>query len=145
MNTSWVCLDASLLIPLVMDKSGERLEAQFAKWVDSERRLAAPALIKYEVCNALYQYEKVGVLDGDLVDRALQSVLEMPIKLFADQGLHNKALQIARRFSLPAAFDAHYLALADWLGAEFWTLDKRLAQAVGEGFPWISVWQGGEL
>jgi len=38
-------------------------------------------------------------------------------------------LDLAARFSLPAIYDAHYLALAERLGSEFWTADRRLGQA----------------
>ena len=50
-----------------------------------------------------------------------------------------RALDLAERFSLPAAYDAHYLALADWLGGEFWTADRRLARAVHDELPWVRV------
>jgi len=37
---------------------------------------------------------------------------------------------MAERFMLPAAYDAHYLALDERLGATFVTTDQRLANAV---------------
>jgi predicted nucleic acid-binding protein len=48
-------------------------------------------------------------------------------------------LALAERFSLPAAYDAHYLALADWLGGEFWTADRKLVRAVEDELPWVRV------
>ena len=141
MNTSWVCVDASLVVPLLMEHSGERLEAQWAEWEADGYRFAAPSLLRYEVSNALYQYEKVGRLRGEVVDNALRAVLALPVQIFTDPLLHMTAVQMARRFSLPAAYDAHYLALADRLGAELWTLDQRLARAVEGEFSWVRVWQ----
>ncbi len=35
------------------------------------------------------------------------------------------------------SYDAHYLALAEHLGCEFWTADKRLHNAVHEKLPWV--------
>ena len=35
--------------------------------------------------------------------------------------------------------DAHYLALAQRLGAEFWTADRRLVQAVQATLPWVNL------
>jgi predicted nucleic acid-binding protein len=43
---------------------------------------------------------------------------------------------------LPAAYDAHYLALARSLDVEFWTADARLARQVGERGPRVMVLGG---
>jgi predicted nucleic acid-binding protein len=61
------------------------------------------------------------------------------VRLYGDEQLHRRALALAERFSLPAAYDVHYLALADWLGGEFWTADRKLARAVGGELPWVRV------
>ncbi len=34
-------------------------------------------------------------------------------------------------------YDAHYLALAARLGAEFWTADQRLVNTVQSALPWV--------
>jgi len=67
----------------------------------------------------------------------LKAALSLPLRLHGDVSLHRWAVDLAERFSLPAAYDAHYLALAEWLGGEFWTADRRLAQAVG--YTWWRV------
>jgi predicted nucleic acid-binding protein len=46
---------------------------------------------------------------------------------------------MAERFSLPAAYDAHYLALAEWLGGQFWTADGRLARRIQASLPWVHL------
>lgn len=38
-----------------------------------------------------------------------------------------------------ATYDAHYLALADQLGAEFWTTDRKLVRAVQPSLPWVRL------
>ena len=53
--------------------------------------------------------------------------------------MHEQALDLAERFAFQAAYDAHYLALAEWLGGEFWTADGRLVQAVQAGLPWVHL------
>ena len=53
----------------------------------------------------------------------------------SDLNLH--ALHLARRFGLPACYDAHYMALAERLGVEFWTCDERLVKKVGTDFSLI--------
>jgi predicted nucleic acid-binding protein len=44
---------------------------------------------------------------------------------------------------LPAIYDAHYLALAHRLNAEFWTADRRLFQAVQGRIPKIHLLEMG--
>jgi predicted nucleic acid-binding protein len=61
------------------------------------------------------------------------------VRLYGEEQLHRRALALAERFALPAAYDAHDLALAYWLGGEFWTADRRLVQAVGDELPWVRV------
>lgn len=48
-------------------------------------------------------------------------------------------MQLARQFNLPAAYDAHYLALAERLEAELWTLDRKLFNAVHPIFQRINL------
>jgi predicted nucleic acid-binding protein len=70
---------------------------------------------------------------------ALEAAFALPVRLYGEEQLHRRALALAERFSLPAAYDAHYLALADWLGGEFWTADRKLVRAVGDELPWVRV------
>ena len=51
------------------------------------------------------------------------------------------ALDIADAYGLPAAYDAHYLALADLLGCEFWTDDRRLLRQVSHDLLFVR-WLG---
>ena len=51
----------------------------------------------------------------------------------------NKSL--TTRFNHPAAYDAHYLALAEMMDCEFWTADERLFNAVRDELSWVR-WLG---
>ena len=66
-------------------------------------------------------------------------VLDMPVRLHDEAPLHERALALADRFALPAAYDAHYLALAEHLEAEFWTTDRRLTVKVQSSLPWVHL------
>jgi len=46
---------------------------------------------------------------------------------------------IARKYGLKASYDAYYLALAEQLGAEFWTADRRLSRAVQSHLDWVHL------
>ncbi len=79
------------------------------------------------------------MLSAGAVDLALQAALALPLRLYGEAHLHARALALAARLDLPAAYDAHYLALAEWLGGELWTADGRLARAVGASLPWVRL------
>jgi predicted nucleic acid-binding protein len=96
-------------------------------------------LLYYEVTNALYRYQIAGFLAPSSTRLALKAALALPIRLYNESEVHQRAVRLAERFCLPAAYDAHYLALAERLGGEFWTADGRLFQSVHPALPWVHV------
>ena len=139
MRNSWLCVDANLVIRLVADPKDESIRRLWEQWDAEKRQLAAPTLLYYEVTNVLDRYQKQGLMSASAVRLALKAALSLPLRLHGQADLHWQALDLAERFSLPAADDAHYLALAEWLGGEFWTADWRLAQAVQTALPWVHL------
>ncbi|MXY36219.1 MAG: type II toxin-antitoxin system VapC family toxin [Dehalococcoidia bacterium] len=101
-----------------------------------ERQLAAPQLFRFEVTNALHRR----VLRGELAGREAAALAE---DLFADFDfgepllLHTRALEMASELRQGAAYDAHYLALAEALGCEYWTADDRFYRAATTAFPFV--------
>jgi predicted nucleic acid-binding protein len=55
--------------------------------------------------------------------------------------LSTRALELADRFGLSATYDAHYLALAEREGCEYWTADERLWNSVRAQLGWVR-WLG---
>jgi predicted nucleic acid-binding protein len=139
MPSFWLCVDANLVIRLVADPDNAQVRQLWKQWKDARRQLAAPTLLYYEVANALYRYRKLGILDSSAVREALEAAFALPIELYGGQALHRRAVEWADRFSLPAAYDAHYLALAEQLGGELWTADGRLARALRPAVPWVHL------
>jgi predicted nucleic acid-binding protein len=135
-----ICVDASIVVRLVTDPADDRLLMQWQKWLAEGARLAAPALLFFEVSNALYQYQRHGYLSTEAVEQALNATLALPIQLHVDPVLHVLAMRMARRFDLAATYDAHYLVLADHLGAELWTVDRRLAERVRPKLAWVRLY-----
>jgi predicted nucleic acid-binding protein len=102
-------------------------------------RLVAPTLLWYEVVNALHRAVRLSARTADAAARVLAETQALPIELHGDDALHVRAFALAARFSLPAAYDAHYLALAERFGAPLWTTDARLARAVGDNLPEVRL------
>ncbi len=139
MSNSSVCVDASLVIRLIADPKDAAVRQKWEGWDTDARHIVAPTLLYYEVGNVLYRYQQADVMSESAVRLALKAAFSLPVHLYGDRALHWRALAIAQRFSLPAAYDAHYLALADRLGGEFWTADQKLARAVGHDLPWVHL------
>ena len=139
MSDSSLCVDASLVIRLIADPRDTAVSRLWDQWDEDGRPIAAPTLLFYEVSNALHRYRRAGMMSDAAVRLALQAALALPIQLYGEAELHARALDLADRLGLPAAYDAHYLALAEWLGAQYWTADVRLGRAVQGALPWVHV------
>ena len=132
-------MDANLIIRRVQPNPPPEVSRIWRVWTSAGTRLHAPTLAMYEVVNGLYQSAKAGLLTRHAVAHALRAVDSMPIKLHGDHELHRQALQNALHHGLPAAYDAHYLALAERLSAELWTTDAKLAGAVQDRLAWVRL------
>jgi predicted nucleic acid-binding protein len=139
MESSWICVDASLVIRLVVGPADESNQARWEQWDSEGRRLAAPTLLYYEVANALYRYQKLGYISTSAVELAFKAALALPLELHGGPDLHWRALELASQFDLPAAYDAHYLGLAELLEGEFWTANGGLVRAVQPSLTWVHL------
>lgn len=139
MQSSAVCVDASVVVRLVADPGDAAVRDLWARWDAEGAEIHAPTLLFYEVSNALYRYLRAGVLSRNAIDGALDAALTLPVQLHGDAYLHGEAVDLAARLRLGASYDAHYLALADRLRAELWTADQRLVNAVGTALPWLRL------
>ncbi|MGH3825387.1 MAG: type II toxin-antitoxin system VapC family toxin [Pseudonocardiaceae bacterium] len=131
------CVDASLVVRLLGADS-----AALSAWeglVQSDGDLIAPSLLHYEVANALHQQQRSGLVSPELAARQLDRCLRLPIELHGDARLHSRALEIAHEHQLQAAYDAHYVALAERFRVPLWTCDRRLAKELGEGPPEVHL------
>jgi predicted nucleic acid-binding protein len=138
-NSSTICVDASLVVRLFVVPPDEWIRELWGRWRRDRQQLVAPILLRFEVTNALYRYQKAGMISSSATKDALNSALALPIQFYSDVDLHESALMMAGRFALPAAYDAHYLALAERHGAAFFTTDRRLVNAVQSALPWVHL------
>jgi len=99
-------------------------------WVKDEINLVAPSLLFYEVTNGLYQQQRNKYLSPETIWKTLELSLDLPITLVNEKNLYLRAREIAMQYNLPATYDAHCLALAEWMDIELWTADMRLVKAV---------------
>ena len=136
-----VVVDASLAFKwLVREDNSDQAQAISRSWADNGIQTAAPHLLPVEVANALHRRVVLGELTVEDAMRLLEHLLASGIELREDPNLHARAMQIAGQLRQGAVYDAHYLALADILGCEYWTADERFYRAaapVSQRVRWI--------
>lgn len=140
MTSTVVCIDASFIVRLL---DGGTIAVPFVdlwnQWQDSGCTVIAPTLFYYELSNAFHRSVLAGQILPEEADQALEAALNLDIRLYGDADLHRQALILAAQLRLPASYDAHYLALAQRLEADFWTADRRLYNAVQPSLPWVHL------
>ena len=143
-----IVVDTSIVLKWVLDEpdSASAL-ALLTGWINEEMLIQAPALLTYEVANALFQRVRKGEITVAKATQALEDVLfpELVLNFLEYVELSKRAITLAQQYSLPATYDAHYLALAEHEKCEYWTADSRLCNAVKAKLPWVhqlSEYQG---
>ncbi len=140
---SSVCIDAGVFVKvLVQEDLSDIARQQWETWtLDEKRKPIAPALFLFEVVAVLRKQVYQGRLTLEEGDVALDVLLDANVEIVTSTALHRRAWELAGRFNRPTAYDAHYLALAEMEGCEFWTADERLYNSVKGGFTLIR-WLG---
>jgi predicted nucleic acid-binding protein len=96
--------------------------------------LHAPAVLQFEVLNVLARQ----VWDKQLAPSRASacwtdlSLLDIAVHGFDDLTDGPRALGIAQQLGRRHATDCAYVALAERLGAQVWTIDQSLARAAGQ-------------
>lgn len=142
MNSSPICVDANLALKLVLaERDSARARQLWATWDEQDTDVIAPSLWGYEVTSVIRNRVHRRKLMPDEGERAFAAIRRLGVDLLTLPDLHERAWELAKRFNRPAAYDAHYLALAEALACEFWTADEHLYNAVKNQLPWIR-WLG---
>lgn len=118
-------LDASAVVSLVLDpgEGGERVAALV---VDAEPN--APALLPFEVANVLRRQHLAGRLSATEAVLARRDAERLPVELWPFEVVADRVWELGANLT---AYDAAYVALAEFLGARLVTADHRLAAAPG--------------
>lgn len=130
-------LDANLVVVLANpdDPRHDAVLRQVAMWDRDGDDLHAPDLIGYELASALTRMAALASWSSERLLAAWQVLEELAIIQHAlTDGL--RVVELARQLDRQSAYDAAYIALAEHLGTELWTLDGKLAaNAESIGFP----------
>lgn len=135
-----IVVDASVALKWVFDEEfSDHARALLRRETAEARTIAAPVVFLSQATNAVFQRERRALITSDEGDTALASLLASPLELHSPPALYRQALDVARRYNLRATYDAQYVALAALLGANFWTADERLFNALSPSLPSVRL------
>ncbi len=125
-------LDASIALKWVLPEAEltEQADRFFQDLLQTRQVIEAPPHFPGEVCNAIWQRQRRGLLSGDLAEEAVNTFLAFGIPTRSPRSLHRQAFTLARIYNLPSLYDSLYVALAQLLHTTFWTADQRLINAL---------------
>lgn len=127
-----VVVDASVLLAFVLNEPhAEAVGHLLDEWGDDGSILHAPDLAHYEVASALTKNRTRGDLTAQDVTEAL-SILDGLGVAYHPPASTRRVVEIAVDLRRHSAYDAAYLALAEQLSCELWTLDGPLARNAGD-------------
>ncbi|MES1262318.1 MAG: type II toxin-antitoxin system VapC family toxin [Acidobacteriota bacterium] len=123
-----IVVDASAVLEILKQtENGFRLESLLA---DDE--LHAPHLIDLEVATILRRWVIHGEMSLMQAGQALEQFLQMPLQRHAHTNLLLEVWKLRHNLT---AYDASYLTLAHFLGAELVTMDDGLRKMAARGRP----------
>jgi predicted nucleic acid-binding protein len=123
-----VVVDASVVLKLLLREEGsEAVHSRWREWVEADTEITAPFLLAYEVISVLRNKVFRQEFPPEAGDAAFAAFVSQEVSLLHPDGIEETAWALARRWNLPAAYDATYLALAEVTACEFWTADRRFS------------------
>lgn len=133
-----ICVDASVAAKWIFTESySDQARALLHAALEAGEHVIAPPLLPTEITNILRQRVRRGDVTPDEAQERLAAFLALPIAVYAPDTLYGRALEIAEQYNLPAAYDAHYVALAELFNAILWTDDQRLLRELGGRLPFV--------
>ena len=135
-----IVIDAGVAIYTVTDTPlSEGAAIAWAQWQKDRAEIHVPALWRCEVTSVLHKLFQLKQLTETEAEAALEAALDLDAQTAEiDVDLCRDSFRWATRLKTHAAYDTFYLALAERLGAVFWTGDRRLASnAQSLGAVWV--------
>jgi predicted nucleic acid-binding protein len=133
-----VVVDAALIIKAILPNPESAVCLAVLKRIE-DAQLVAPALWIYEITSTFSKavhFEQITLAEGQA---ALKQALSLGVQIIPpDETQAALAYNWTITLKRAAAYDSFYLAIAEALGAEFWTADQSLFRSLeGRGLAWL--------
>jgi predicted nucleic acid-binding protein len=133
-----VVLDASVVLKWYLPDElyDEKALGLLKAFMSGTLDIVAPALLAYELVNALVIAGKRGRLDEGAVMAALEGFKGLGIPLLDPAGHYDRIIHHCHAYGR-SAYDSAYLALAEQENLDLITADERLFNSVKAALPWV--------
>ena len=133
-------VDASVVVDLIAPDVGADSPARalFAGWARAGTEVLAPGLLWLETANALLTGIRRGRWSGTDADGAAALLDRLPVRRVAEDRDQARAFELARRYDNWPVYDLVYVAVAERMGTEFVTADRKL-QARLAHLGWVQL------
>jgi predicted nucleic acid-binding protein len=141
-NLQSLVVDASIavwaILPVLQARDVDAA-GRFSAWGEQEVTLLAPAWWAAECTTAIRRTVFNKVITETRARSAISDLFALEVQIVpVDAALCESALEWAARLKQSRAYDSFYLALAQRLGINLWTADKRLANGAQQiGINWV--------
>ena len=137
--TTYLTIDAGIAFKSITPHPKQQVYIDLlTQWRRAGYQLCAPTLWAYEVTSTFTKMAHFGQLSAVTKREGIRLTYQMGVELIEpDQAQARKAVAWSERLQRAAAYDSFYLAVAETLGCELWTTDKRLVNAVAQ--PWVKL------
>jgi len=117
--------------------------SRFVVWRQAEAELHAPSLWLAECTSAIRRYVHRGMITSNEGLTAIEDLVGLEVEVASMTHSHCRtAYGWAERLGQSRAYDGFYLALAEELGATFFSGDRRLTNSAQQlGLSWVQ-WIG---
>lgn len=121
-----IVVDASAFAELILGGGRAPLDRDFH----------APSVCDLELASTVRRLLRSRRLTLEGAATAIAEYLSMPLTRYQHTALLGRVLELRDNFT---AYDASYVALAEWLEAPLLTADRRLARAVRRHVPHVAL------
>jgi len=137
-----VVIDANIAVGLLVERPWSALaEQKMLEWGSRKIQICVPALWTGEVMSALRKAICLHQMEQDDALRLVSAMEAWNVQIhLPDTALNRSSLIWAERLGQMVAYDAQYLALAEYLQADFYTVNKKLFNRCQEiGVPFVEL------
>jgi predicted nucleic acid-binding protein len=137
--TSCVVIDAGFAFKLLLpNPARDQLKQLLRQWSSQGIELYAPSLWLYELTSILTKTVHFGEIDERDARDSLSLAVELGIRLIEPEAeLARQAFAWTLHLHRAASYDSFYVALAEKMSCDLWTVDQRLVNSVSQS--WVRL------